>query len=348
MAPRIAVVGATGVVGRAILGILEEREFPIDELRCLASSRSAGQAQLQFRGRWYPVGLADAEAFAGCDLALFSAGASTARALAPAAVAAGCRVVDNSSAFRQDPDIPLVVPEVNGARLDAGPSIVANPNCSTIQLTVALAPLHRAFGLRRLHLATYQAASGAGRALVEALRTQSREMADGRPPVAVAYPHPLAGNVVPGGWRAEGDATEEEVKIVAETRRILGLPDLLIGCTTVRVPVAVGHAEAVWAAFERLVTPEEARAVLESAPGVQVVDDLEEDLYPTPLAAAGTDPVYVGRIRADLGEPGALSLFIVADNLRKGAALNAVQIAERLMGIPAVSLTPRARTRPFL
>ena len=345
---RIAVVGATGVVGRTILRILEEREFPVDELRCLASPRSAGHEQLQFQGRWHPVGLATPGAFAGCALALFSAGAAAARALGPSAVAAGCRVVDNSSAFRQDPDIPLVVPEVNGSCLDGKPSIVANPNCSTIQLTVALAPLHRAFGLRRVHLATYQAASGAGRALVEALRTQSRDLAEGRPLVAAAYPHPLAGNVVPGGWRPEGDATEEEVKIVAETRRILDLPHLPIGCTTVRVPVVVGHAEAVWAAFERPVTPAEARAVLADAPGVRVVDDLEHGRYPTPLAAAGTDPVYVGRIRADLGEPGALSLFVVADNLRKGAALNAVQIAERLMGAPEATLDARVPAPPFL
>ena len=348
MPVRVAVVGATGVVGRTILRILEERDFPVDELRCLASSRSAGRASLPFRGRLDPVGLATPEAFRGCRVALFSAGAAAARALAPAAVAAGCRVVDNSSAFRQDPGTPLVVPEVNGSHLDGHPTVVANPNCSTIQLTVALAPLHHAFGLRRLHVATYQAASGAGRALMEALRLQSREIADGGTPTAAAYPHPLAGNVVPGGWRTEGHATEEEAKIVAETRRILELPNLPIGCTTVRVPVAVGHAEAVWAAFECAVAPAEARDLLERSPGVQVLDDLEQDRYPTPLVAAGTDPVYVGRIRADLGEPGALSLFVVADNLRKGAALNAVQIAERLMEAPELAPDPGVAARPFL
>ncbi|HVA22322.1 MAG TPA: aspartate-semialdehyde dehydrogenase [Candidatus Micrarchaeia archaeon] len=328
----VAVVGATGVVGRTLLQLLEERRFPVGELRCLASARSAGRVELTFAGRAHPVRLAEPAALVGCHLALFSAGAQVAVTLAPAAAARGTAVVDNSSAFRRDEDVPLVVPEVNGARLDGGPRLVANPNCSTIQLTVALAPLHRAFGLRRVHVATYQAASGGGRRLVEALRRQSAAVARGERPTAVDSPHPLAGNVVPGGWGVDGDATEEERKVVYETRRLLDLPALAIGCTTVRVPVAVGHAEAVWAAFERPVSPREARAVLAAAPGVVVHDDLERDRYPTPLEAAGTDPVWVGRLREDLGEPGALSLFVVADNLRKGAALNAVQIAERLCG----------------
>ncbi len=331
----VAVVGATGVVGRTMLAVLEARRFPVGELRCLASERSAGRTTLEFRGVRHPVRLAEPAALEGCDVALFSAGAAAARALAPAAVAAGVAVVDNSSAFRQDPQVPLVVPEVNGELLDSAPPLVANPNCSTIQLTVALAPLHRAFGLRRVHVATYQAASGAGRALVDALRSQSAAVARGERPQTASYPHPLAGNVVPGGWRADGDATEEERKIVFETRRLLGLPALPIGCTTVRVPVAVGHAEAVWAAFSTPVSPDEARAVLAAAPGVVVHDRLAEDRYPTPLEAAGTDPVWVGRLREDLGEPGGLSLFVVADNLRKGAALNAVQIAERLAGAAA-------------
>ncbi|HUY97217.1 MAG TPA: aspartate-semialdehyde dehydrogenase [Verrucomicrobiae bacterium] len=329
----VAVVGATGVVGRTLLQVLEQRRFPVGELRCLASPRSAGKVQLEFGGRVHPVGLADASALAGCDLALFSAGAAVARELAPGAAAGGVTVVDNSAAFRQDPLVPLVVPEVNGACLEGRPRLVANPNCSTIQLTVAIAPLHRAFGLRRLHVATYQAASGSGRELVEALRRQSAQLARHQRPTAAAYPHPLAGNVVPGGWRADGDATEEERKIVWETRRLLDLAELPIGCTTVRVPVAIGHAEAVWAAFQRPVSPEAARAVLAAAPGVALRDSLAADEYPTPLAAEGTDAVWVGRLREDLGEPGALSLFVVADNLRKGAALNAVQIAERLMGV---------------
>ncbi len=329
----VAVVGATGVVGRTMLRVLEERRFPVGELRCLASVRSAGRVRLAFGGQQHEVGLAEPAALDGCDVALMSAGAAAARELAPAAAAAGVIVVDNSSAFRQDPGVPLVVPEVNGALLDDHPRLVANPNCSTIQLTVALAPLHRAFRLRRLHVATYQSASGAGRALVDALRQQSLQVARDEIPTAQAYPHPLAGNVVPGGWRVEGDATEEELKIVVETRRLLELPELAIGCTAVRVPVAVGHAEAVWAAFDGPVPPAAARAVLATAPGVVLHDDLAADRYPTPLAAVGTDAVWVGRLRADLGEPGALSLFVVADNLRKGAALNAVQIAERLCGV---------------
>jgi aspartate-semialdehyde dehydrogenase len=240
--------------------------------------------------------------------------------------------IDKSSAYRADPDVPLVVPEVNAATLSAHRGIVANPNCVAIPLTVACAPLHRAFGLRRMTVSTYQAASGGGRNLAEELRSQQLADARGEAPDHHVYPHVLHGNVVPGGWTMEGDDTEEERKVAAETRRVLDLAELPISVTTVRVPVAVGHSAAVWLEFGVDVSPEAAREALLDAPGVCLLDDPATQSYPTPLQAVGQDQVLVGRVRADTGRPGAIALFVSVDNLRKGAATNAVQVGELVAG----------------
>jgi aspartate-semialdehyde dehydrogenase len=239
--------------------------------------------------------------------------------------------VDKSSAYRMDPDVPLVVPEVNAAALAGHHGIVANPNCVAIPLTVALAPLHREAGLAHLTVSTYQAASGGGRALLQELADQERDDAYGRAPEKRVYPHVLHGNVVPGGWRMEGEDTEEENKVIAETRRVLDLPELPVSVTTVRVPVAVGHSAAVWAEFARPLSARDARALLAEAPGVLLVDDPESQSYPTPRAVAGSDDVHVGRVREDHSRHNGLVLFLSADNLRKGAATNAVQVAELVL-----------------
>jgi aspartate-semialdehyde dehydrogenase len=322
---RVAVVGATGAVGREMLAVLEERRFPVDELRLLASHRSAGTT-LTALGATHDVRVAEPFAFEGVDLALFSAGSQLARALAPAARAAGALVVDNSSAFRMDPACPLVVPEINGELLDDGPPIVANPNCSTILLVMAVAPLHRAAGLRRIVVCSYQAVSGAGARAMREMERQEAADAAGETPVADIFPAPIAHNVIPWvqGLGEDGYSTEE-TKVRDETRRILGLPDLPLTATCVRVPVWRAHAEAIHLELERPLTPDEARAACAEAPGVRVAE------LPTPREVAGTDDVHVGRIRTDRAfEPG-LALWCVMDQLRKGAALNAVQIAESLL-----------------
>jgi len=245
--------------------------------------------------------------------------------------AQGGVAIDKSSGYRMDPDVPLVVPEVNGELVSGEPGIVANPNCVAIPLTVALNPLHRLFGLRRLTVATYQSASGGGRNLIGELREQEVADAEQRAPEHRVYPHVLHGNVVPGGWSMHGLDNDEEVKVVQETRRVLGLPDLRVSVSTVRVPVAVGHSGAVWVEFDTPADLDAARAALQSAPGVRYVDDPEQQRYPTPREAAGTDDVWVGRLRPDPGNPGGLALFWSADNLRKGAATNAVQVGELVL-----------------
>jgi aspartate-semialdehyde dehydrogenase len=323
----VAVVGVTGAAGSTVLRILEERRFPVGELRALASARSAGRV-VTFAGREFEIAEATAESVRGVDVCFLAAGASTARSLAPVVAAAGGVAIDKSSAYRADPLVPLVVPEVNAAALERHRGIVANPNCVAVPLTVALAPLHRAFGLQRITVSTYQSASGAGRNLADELRGQQLADARGDALQPSFYPHVLHGNVVPGGWAMEGDDTEEERKVVAETRKVLDLPELPISVTTVRVPVSVGHSAAVWAEFEGPVDPSHARRVLAEAAGVRVVDDPATQSYPTPLQAAGQDLVLVGRIRADMGRPGAIALFVCVDNLRKGAATNAVQVGE--------------------
>jgi aspartate-semialdehyde dehydrogenase len=330
----VAVVGATGVVGREMLRTLEARRFPASRVLALASPRSAG-VKLPFRGGEITVEVARDEAFAGVDIALFSAGASASRELAPLAAARGAVIIDNSSAWRMDPDVPLVVPEVNmdaAARRPKG--IIANPNCSTIQMVVALKPLHDAARLKHVIVSTYQAASGKGHAAVEELEAQTRAVAAGEAPVAKVFPAPLALNVLMD-WKTGNlpDWSEEELKMVNETRKILGDPTIGVTPTTVRVPVVTGHSEAVHAQFHRPMSAAEAKDLLRKAPGVVLLEEAyAPGRHPQPRDAAGTDDVFVGRVRDDLAVPGAINMWVVADNLRKGAALNAVQIAEKLLG----------------
>jgi aspartate-semialdehyde dehydrogenase len=326
---RVAVVGATGAAGGTVLRILEERAFPVATLLALASVRSAG-SQIEFAGTRLRVAEATPEALDGVDICFLAAGAGTARHLAPAVASRGGVAIDKSSAYRADPQVPLVVPEVNPETLDAHHGIVANPNCVATPLSITLAPLQRAHGLRHVTVATYQAASGAGRALLAELGEQEQAAAAGEEPEAQVYPHVLHHNIIPGGWTMEGDDTEEERKVVAETRRVLGAPHLALSVTTVRVPVPVAHSAAVWVELEEAATPERARELFAQAPGIRVVDDAAGQRYPTPQLAAGGDDVLVGRVRRDLGRPGALAFFWSCDNLRKGAALNAVQVAELL------------------
>ncbi|HXF72278.1 MAG TPA: aspartate-semialdehyde dehydrogenase [Actinomycetota bacterium] len=337
---RVAVVGATGAVGREMLRILEERSFPVDELVPLASPRSAGR-RIPFRGQELEVRPFSPDALRGVDLSFSAAGASVARAFVPGAAAAGVTCIDKSSAFRMEPGVPLVIPEVNPEALAGSPRVVAVPNCTTIVALMAVAPLHRAAGLRRLVLSSYQAVSGAGRGgvgelveQVEKLRGQEEELAHPDPaalPSGEVFGRTIAFNVLPRidavdeeGW------TGEETKTMRESRKILGLSDLDVAATCVRVPVVVGHSVAIHAEFSRPISPEEARELLARAPGVRVVDDPARGVYPTPLDAAGRDEVLVGRIRRAPGRDDALLLFSCGDNLRKGAALTGVQIAERL------------------
>ena len=327
----VAVVGATGMVGQEMFRVLRQRKFPVARLKALASERSAG-SEVRWNGSAVPVEALGEGSFEGVDVALFSAGAGVSLAHAPAAVEAGALVIDNSSAWRMKEHVPLVVPEVNAADIAAGEGIIANPNCCAIPLTVVLEPLRRAAGLERVVVATYQSASGAGKVLVDELEEQTRAIAGGDAIETRAYPHQLANNVVPGGWPAEdGGYNEEEVKIVNEIRKILHAPELRAVATCVRVPVPVGHGEAVFLETGRELDLDEARAILDTAPGVVVRDGPGDQDYPTPASTAGTDEVFVGRIRRDGSTPRGLALWIVSDNLRKGAALNAVQIAERAL-----------------
>lgn len=331
MSRRVAVLGATGLVGRTVLRILEERRFPLDDLRLLASERAAGRTVDAF-GRAWPVEPVSERGFDGVDVALFAVKNPISERWAPVARAAGARVVDNSSAFRYVPEVPLVVPEVNADALAGRPTLVANPNCSTIGLVVALAPLARAAGLVSLEVATYQSVSGAGSGALDELERGVRAGLDGPPPPRTDGGPAFAFNVVPHIDRFEANGyTREEMKVVWETRKILGLPDLPVACTAVRVPVRVGHAAHVSAVFRRPVTPDEARALWAGFPGLVVVDDPAAARYPTPLAVAGRDEVQVGRARASLTHPNGLLFFVTSDNLRKGAATNAVQIAEALI-----------------
>jgi aspartate-semialdehyde dehydrogenase len=339
--PRVAVVGATGAVGPVVLEVLHTRGFPASDVVAFASARSAG-TRVPFAGAELEVRELVPDAFEGFDLALFSAGGSTSRAFAPEAVARGCVVVDKSSAFRMDPDVPLVVPEVNGDAAAAHQGIVSNPNCSTIQLVCALAPLHAAAGLEHVTVATYQAVSGTGAKAVEELRTQSRAALDGRAADPVVYPHPIAFNAIPQCESFEGDSTLEETKLVQEPQKILGDDGIGIHATCVRVPVWRGHSEAVWIETRTPLEAEEAREILRAAPGVAVVDDPALAQYPLASDAVQTDDVLVGRIRRDPSREKGLALWIVADNLRKGAATNGVQIAELLVERDLVRVPGRA------
>ena len=324
----VAVVGATGMVGQEMLRVLGQRAFPTERVVALASERSKG-GTVPFNGSSIDVELLDDESFRDIDVALFAASSEIAMTFGPIAAAAGALVIDNSSAWRMKSNVPLVVPEVNRADIARNEGIIANPNCCAIPLTVVLNPFLQEVGLERVLVSTYQSASGAGKALVDELEQQTRAIASGTEPQANVYPHPLAYNVVPGGWRAEPEGyNEEEVKIVNETRKILHLQELRIAATCVRVPVPIGHGESVFVETTHPISAAEARSLLERAPGVVVQDDPEAKLYPTPYGVAGSDEVYVGRIRNDPSTTNGLALWIVSDNLRKGAALNAIQIAE--------------------
>ena len=328
----VAICGATGIVGREFVRILEQRNFPLRELRLLASERSAGKQSLTFGGEALPVQATTRQAFRGVEIALFSAGAGVSREMATLAAAEGAVVVDNSSAWRMDPAVPLVVPEINAEDIREHRGIIANPNCSTIQMVVALNPLHRANPLRRVIVDTYQSVSGAGGKGIDELNEQTAAVLAGRPARVEVQPRRIAFNVIPHVDVPMDDGYyREEWKMIHETRKIMHLPALPVSATCVRVPVAIGHSEAVHAEFERPLSPAEARALLAEAPGIALIDNPAEALYPLPVEAAGRDEVFVGRIRRDASHPNGLALWVVSDNVRKGAALNAVQIAERVV-----------------
>jgi aspartate-semialdehyde dehydrogenase len=327
---RVAVVGATGAVGTEMIQVLEERSFPVGELVPLASARSEGN-EVMFRDQSIPVKVLEDDSFHEVDLALFSAGASVSQEFGPVAVQAGTVVVDNSSAWRLDPNVPLVVPEVNAHALSGHQGLIANPNCSTIQMVVALKPLHDAARITRIIVTTFQSVSGTGKEAMEELIEQSRQLLSFSEAKVQVYPYQIAFNCLPhiDDFLPNG-YTKEEMKMVHETRKIMGEPSLPITATTVRVPVLICHAESVNIETESKVSANEARALLAAAPGVQLYDDPSRNIYPLPIEVVGTDAVYVGRVREDESVSNGLNLWIVADNLRKGAALNAVQIAEEL------------------
>jgi aspartate-semialdehyde dehydrogenase len=326
----IAILGATGRVGQELIKVLEERKFPVKEFRALASGRSK-DARVVFNGREYSVSEPSEAAFKGIDIVLASAGAEISEQVSPLAVRQGACVIDNSNAFRMDPSVPLVVPEVNAEALRQHKGIIANPNCSTSQLVVVLKPLHDAAVLRRVIVSTYQSVSGAGKEAMDELELETRALLEGKVYKPQVFQRQIAYNLIPHIDRfLENGYTREEIKVVQETQKILGLPGLAVTCTAVRVPVYIGHSESVLVELERPLSRDEARAVLAKAPAVEVLDDPSGQIYPTPLEAAGKDPVYVGRIRKDTSSANGLHLFVVADNLRIGAALNAVRIAEYL------------------
>lgn len=332
MGYRVAVVGATGAVGREIIKTLAERGFPVDEIAAVASARSAGQ-EISFGDKQVlKVRNLDTFDFAGWDIGLFSPGAAASAVHAPRAAAAGCMVIDNTSQFRMEPDVPLVVPEVNPQALQrVRRGIIANPNCSTIQMVVALKPLHDRFRVKRVVVATYQSVSGAGKEGMDELWAQSRAMYVNDPVTAQQFTKPIAFNCIPHiDTFMEDGSTKEEWKMAVETRKIMG-GDIAVHATCVRVPVFIGHSEAVNVEFEQPVTASDARSILRDAPGVTVMDTRDDGGYMTPADCAGEDAVYVSRIRKDPTLPNGLSFWCVSDNLRKGAALNAVQIAEALV-----------------
>ena len=325
------------MVGNEMLRVLAQRQFPSERVIALASERSKGLT-VPYNGSSLKVEELSEAAFKGIDVALFAASGDIALMYGPVAAESGALVIDNSSAWRMKENVPLVVPEVNGDDISDNEGIIANPNCCAIPLTVALNPLKKMAGLERVLVSTYQSASGAGRALVDELEEQTKAIADGKEPPVAAYPYQLAYNVVPGGWRLEADGyNEEEVKIVNETRKILHDPELRITATCVRVPVPVGHGESVFVETTEKISADEARELLAKSPGVIVEDDPHAKLYPTPHGVAGKDEVFVGRIRDDGSAKHSLVLWIVSDNLRKGAALNAVQIAERALEMGVIA-----------
>ncbi|MEN6441660.1 MAG: aspartate-semialdehyde dehydrogenase [Syntrophobacter sp.] len=328
---KVAVVGATGAVGNLMVRVLEERSFPVGELKLLASARSLGKT-LSFRGKEIPVQELKEDSFEGIQVALFSAGASVSRKFAPIAAKAGAVVIDNSSAFRMDPNVPLVVPEVNPEAALGHSGIIANPNCSTIQMVVALKPIHDAVGISRIVVTTFQAVSGTGKRAIEELKHQVADIMAGREPKKEIYPCQIAFNCFPHiGAFLDNGFSEEEMKMVNETRKIFEDPEIRVCATTVRVPVLYGHSESVNIETRSPISVEEVRKLLAIAPGVKVIDEPAIGGYPIPIQAAGTDDTFVGRIRRDPSAENGLVMWVVADNIRKGAASNAVQIAEALM-----------------
>jgi aspartate-semialdehyde dehydrogenase len=329
----IAVVGATGAVGNEMLRILEERDFPVRHITLLASQRSIGK-KLEFKGKSIPVEVLNKDSFSGIDIGLFSAGGIISQEFAPLASDSGCVVIDNTSAFRMDPDIPLVVPEVNSetVAMYTKRGIISNPNCSTIQMVVALKPIHDAVKIKRIVVSTYQAVSGTGKRAIEELTEQTKALLNFREPQNRVYPHQIAFNCLPQiDVFLENGYTREEMKMVNETKKIFNDHSLAVTATTVRVPVFYGHSESVNIETERKITPQEVRDILSRSPGVTVIDNPKEKEYPMPIHAAGKDNTFVGRIREDESIANGINLWIVSDNLRKGAALNAIQIAEILI-----------------
>jgi len=327
----VAIVGATGLVGREFIKVLEQRNFPMRSIRLLASDRSAG-TKLYVKHEQVEVEETTAHSFEEVDIALFSAGAEISNHFSPIAARAGAVVVDNSSAFRMDTNVPLVVPEVNADDIKEHKGIIANPNCSTIQMVVAIYPLHKVDPIKRIIVDSYQSASGIGSAAMEELVDQSKLALEGREVVPHLFPHQIAFNVLPEiDLFMDNAYTKEEWKMVEETQKIMHAPEIAISATCVRVPVSIGHSEAIHIEFSRPMSPQEARQILAEAPGVRVQDDPGISLYPHPWSAAGTDDVFVGRIRKDASHERGLAMWVVSDNIRKGAALNTVQIAETMI-----------------
>ncbi|HXX56896.1 MAG TPA: aspartate-semialdehyde dehydrogenase [Thermodesulfovibrionales bacterium] len=327
----VAIVGATGAVGEEMIATLESRNFPVEKLRLFASEMSEGK-KLEFGGRQIPVEILREDSFKGIDIALFSAGSERSKIWAPLAAKSGCVVIDNSSQWRMDPEVPLVVPEVNPHDLKGHKGIIANPNCSTIQMVVVLKPIHDAAKIRRVVVTTLQSVSGTGKKAMDELLRQTTDLLNFREIKPVVYPHQIAFNCLPHiDAFLENGYTKEEMKMVNETRKILGDSSMGLTATTVRVPVFRGHSESVNIETENKLTADEARAILSAAPGVVVYDAPEKNVYPLAIYAAGKDETFVGRIREDESIEKGLNIWIVADNLRKGAALNAVQIAEKLI-----------------
>ncbi|MDE5727250.1 MAG: aspartate-semialdehyde dehydrogenase [Duncaniella sp.] len=331
---KVAIVGASGAVGQEFLRVLDEQNFPVDELLLFGSERSAGR-KYTFRGKEYTVRLLRKEEadFEGVDFAFTSAGAGVSREYAPVITARGAVMIDNSSAFRMDPDVPLVVPEVNGDdAFDAPRGVIANPNCTTIIMVVALKPIMDLSPITRVHVATYQAASGAGASAMDELVKQYEELGKGEKPTVEKFAYQLAYNLIPQiDVFTDNDYTKEEMKMFNETRKIMHAPELSVSATCVRVPVVRAHSEAVWVETEQPLATEAVREAFEKAPGLVVVDNPAEKVYPMPLDAADTDPVYVGRLRKDIANPNGLTFWLVGDQIKKGAALNAVQIAQYML-----------------
>lgn len=327
----VAVMGATGAVGTCMLKILEERDFPINNLKLLASARSAGK-KVQFKGKEYTVEELTPDSFKGVEIVLSSAGAARSKEFAPYAVEAGAVVIDNTSEFRMDPEVPLVVPEVNPQDIKKHKGIIANPNCSTIQMMVALAPIQKIAGIKRIFVATYQAVSGAGQVAIDELTNQTAAWVNKSDIKVEKFQHQIAMNLIPHiDVFQDNGYTKEEMKMVNETRKILHDEDIKVSPTCVRVPIFSAHSEAVTVETETKISAQEVTELLKNAPGIKVVDDVSNNLYPMPKDAEGQDATLVGRIREDIAFDNGISMWVVADNLRKGAALNAVQIAEELI-----------------